>query len=776
MAMKFKLNLKNIEWKKFFLEKGDKVALGVAAALGLYFLFSCVWTWLASDSPTTNAETLARNAKTVTDKIADPTNKPMGDDVPKPTYKLTETAVADLRTDKVPEPVLASLTPLLDKEFKKEGFQTEVAKLLNKDEQKFQDRIVAAAFFLPKLSKYEVEKPDLYAMAPIYPIKMPPETSRRQPRILLPDEGRVAVEFVQFKAHSMQFPDNGPPLIKVIESKNGKDGNPPGLVNGKNLPGGGKTMANVRTQQYANPTTGKLYSEDSLKTDAKSSWVTVDKLADLKNHKLAENILPMRIITLGLSFPYRMELDQFRENLRLGNYNAVLNEQSETVDPKTKQTRHSFRFLGVRVQRRTVDALGKPLVAKNDGWELIDLEGTFLPLVILTDKRIQKEDDPLMEKICIPGLVMPRLLQARDGQYKPIEKKLDNIKATLDSLVKVPEEERYTPPPQFTGEGFNIFDATSGTASATPGKSPKQPMGVTPMGNGKQPQMGPDGKPIQQPVTNPPEHVLVRLLDVTVKPGTIYQYRVQVRMANPNYKRSDVASPQYALGEELESDEWFEIKDKDGNLQSVVVPPEMIYYVVDQKELDNAEKARSYKGMNANQNVEKDRQVAFQIHRWLENAAAPGSGSREFVPVGEWVVAERVIVNRGEPIGRVLRVDVPIWKDTLESFIIPTETEAGRKVSGSKINFAHEPQESLLVDFEGPEAVAQHGANTVKEPISTEVLILSNDGKLLARTSESDKSDKDRASRFSDWRIRVQEVKDGKPAGDKPMGTNPFGK
>ena len=127
-----------------------------------------------------------------------------------------------------------------------------------------------------------------------------------------------------------------------------------------------------------------------------------------------------------------------------------------------------------------------------------------------------------------------------------------------------------------------------------------------------------------------------------------------------------MASPQYAVGEELDSDKWFVIP------QSVVVPPETLYYAVDQKEVEGA---RRYVGMHANEPVRKDHQVAFQIHRWLENAAPPDK-LRSYTPVGEWVVAERIVVNRGDFIGRIVRVEFPIWRDTLETFIIPITASA----------------------------------------------------------------------------------------------------
>jgi hypothetical protein len=70
---------------------------------------------------------------------------------------------------------------------------------------------------------------------------------------------------------------------------------------------------------------------------------------------------------------------------------------------------------------------------------------------------------------------------------------------------------------------------------------------------------------------------LVRLIDVDIVPGEIYKYRVQVKMANPNYKMPNVASPAYAASKDPLLSEWFEIN------QLVSVPPEYHVYAVDQQ-------------------------------------------------------------------------------------------------------------------------------------------------------------------------------------------------
>src|SRR5262249_28074726 len=155
--------------------------------------------------------------------------------------------------------------------------------------------------------------------------------------------------------------------------------------------------------------------------------------------------------------------------------------------------------------------------------------------------------------------------------------------------------------------------------------------------------------------------------------GKSYKYRIQVHMANPNYKRDDVANPKYKEDPELPTNnQWFELPDV------VVVPPELYYYAVDQKELDG----KDYKGLNAEGRPTAN-QVTLQTPRWLEDAATRG-----FRPVGEWVVAERLFVGRGEYVGRKPLIDVPIWETTKEAFILPKKKDGMKETSGLEVSFS----------------------------------------------------------------------------------------
>src|SRR5262249_32132479 len=156
-------------------------------------------------------------------------------------------------------------------------------------------------------------------------------------------------------------------------------------------------------------------------------------------------------------------------------------------------------------------------------------------------------------------------------------------------------------------------------------------------------------------------------------------YRMRVRMANPNHGRKpgELGTTAYGDKPELEAtdDHWFTVgeyqvvKGEDGKPkmedgkpkrvlvpQNVVVPPELYIYGVDQK---RAEKD-SYKFLYSETPRNPDRQAIVQIHKWVDET--PVAGEAGSYTVADWVVGERVPVNKGEYVGREGKTDVPIWK------------------------------------------------------------------------------------------------------------------
>jgi hypothetical protein len=259
-----------------------------------------------------------------------------------------------------------------------------------------------------------------------------------------------------------------------------------------------------------------------------------------------------------------------------------------------------------------------------------------------------------------------------------------------------------------------------------------------------------------------PEYCMMRLIDLTIEPGKLYRYRIKVRMANPNYSRTDVASAAYKDKKDLVSDDWYEID------QTVKVPEETIYYVVDQTKL-STDRGDIPPSASARFKPWKDRPpadtVVMQFQRWIDSTPL-GPKDPDPVSVGDWAIAERVFVARGEFVGRKVKVDIPIWKSSQNAFVLPTAEENYKKKNrgtvptGIDVNFGQDnsENETILIDFEGGRT--SHGKTTDDSRI--EVLMLSPEGKLQVRTSVEDAENKVRKETRDAVIKRIEDIRTGK--------------
>jgi hypothetical protein len=488
----------------------------------------------------------------------------------------------------------------------------------------------------------------------------------------------------------------------------------------------------------------------------------------------ARQLRPLRMAVIAASFPYRKQLEKFQEALHLHSPQEVLQETVKNPDPKG-QPLHAFRFLGVRVQRRVLDSTGTPLTKD---WQDTDLGTFYRPWLVVTGRRFEPEN-PKYVPISFLGLVMRPLLQFRDkpheapaepaaddleNHYPAIEAKLNNINETLESLKSKDPAEIAKPPDQFNPD--NPFD----------------PFNPSAMPEGSQKTGGNTTTGTAGAAQTIPEHCLIRLIDLTIEPGKRYQYRIQVRMANPNYQRTDVANPAWAEKDELPSDQWYEIPEQ------ATVPPELEYYAVDQQEADLAE-GHKYTGINAGYVDSPDRKTVLQVHRWLGTAVIEKMG-REPLMIGEWAVADRVPVFRGEYADRKVRLELPVWSSIHNAFLIPTDQDGRRnRKPGIEVNFSHGQgdRETVLVDFDGGKQsykqFVRMGDDEVKtvttdDSSQTEVLLMTPEGKLLGHGSAADSQDKHRKEQRDDAARRVDHVRHGKPdpASQPNKKNDPFGK
>ncbi len=764
-----KLNLKEIDYKQFLLEKGERVGVGVAVALMvLLIVFGLLWPshGFFSGSPVEKAGELDKASKSIEDGLRNPNNKPGPNDAPPAN---ANEKLIDLDTN-----------PLKAQEF-----------------------ALAGGLFLG----HQADKP-----------------TRRMPGVKQAEEGAVAFAWANIDTYVPVFDRDSGNITGVYFLKGfakgggaGMPGAMPGLPGampgpmggmaggragmgmgggrpGMGMPGGINPLvaggAGVRLQA---PEERKVFVLEPV------LFAEMSK----KSGTPARQLRPRRMAIIAASFPYKNQLEEFKDKLHLSSIQEVLQEQVKEVvkDPATDKwvatgkMAPAFRFLGVKVQRRTLDAAGGTL----ENWADIDLGAEYRPWLVYTGKRFEPEK-PKYVPISFPGLIMRPLLQFRENpesagpdappdefenKYPEVEGRLTKIQETLKALQEVKDPgEIARPPAAFDPSGFDAFNTSqaapeAGQRGTGPDMAvgPGKPMSVNPMPGG-----GAGATAAKQTV---PEYCLIRLIDLTIDPGKTYQYRIKVRMANPNYERPDVADPTWARDEELVAKEWYEIPEK------VSVPPELMYYAIDQKDVDEAE-GKKYTGPDPRDQHERDRTIVLQIHRWLGAARIRSMGSREPFLIGEWAVAERVRIYRGEYADRPVRVELPVWSAPHNDFLLPVDP-VGRKskVRGFEVDFGHdEDKQTVLVDFEGGQLTYNRPAPTnedetkakprVDDAYATEVLLMTPEGKLLGHDSATDSADPQRIHQREVSIRRVLHVltKTNKsnpaPAGN-PFGNNPPG-
>ncbi len=252
----------------------------------------------------------------------------------------------------------------------------------------------------------------------------------------------------------------------------------------------------------------------------------------------------------------------------------------------------------------------------------------------------------------------------------------------------------------------------------------------------------------------PPDKCLLRFLDVTVQPGKTYEYRVKIKIANPTYGKDELAVSKEAASEPvIVAPEWKEVTQRVGEEElplRVTVADELMYYAVDEK-LDQ-------RVLPAN-----SERAAVQVHKWLEEVRVNPRDKSSVVPVGEWAILERLLVHRGEYIGRQEEVDVPVWRTTANGFALAGHSDETPRIPGQRlgkskgvvVDFATDPvrqNSSVLVDFEGGKLTIRSEDKPVSDESPVEMLVLDASGKLLVHNSVTDTEDRARRQRYDAWK------------------------
>ncbi len=643
------------------------------------------------------------------------------------------------------------------------------------------------------------------------------DTLRSKPNILVPDEVQVEYVRAHLPALAFQFPEVGnkgvPTEVAMVEVKGGAAGAagvigaagamggvPPGYVGpqtGKGLGdlfnqnnrGGGAFGAfpqpgqmgglpgqvgavpgqvgavpgargQVRLPGQLNP---RRLQKAAPGQGNQVKWFSIAQAENPPpNHQLAWTSLPLRMAVVVASFPYKQQVEEFRQKLHLDTHGAVLTERVK--GEKEEDSWNSFQFRGLIVERATIE-VGKPLE-----WEPIPFEESFKRIALLTFRQKEKDSpdlDPILEvskKLVLP---LPKQFHKEVGvAYTDLVSKLNNVQNTVAKLKADEAKSKIVKPSKIIDDGFDPYDLGGNTTQKAPGGGGSGNPPVVPPDTGK---TGDKANPWviagtgqQRDIKETPiDHCLIRFVDVTLEPGKAYRYRMKVRMANPNYspkpgERKDTY-PQFAEDKELVSD-WFEVP------QTVVAPPDSLIYAVDQAGID---RERGVRAPDPNEAV-------VQIHRWVEEYRNDPS-KPETKPVGEWVIAKRILVRKGEYV-RDRRHKTPIPIKPLE--LPGDQLDLDEKTS---LDFG---DETVLVDFEGGkmnyERVEGMGETAkrsfVFDQASTELLLMTPDGRLQTRVDSIDAFKEERVVRYQSYQKQVKSIRDRKSGGGgNPVGGNPLG-
>jgi hypothetical protein len=444
-------------------------------------------------------------------------------------------------------------------------------------------------------------------------------------------------------------------------------------------------------------------------------WISADRIDD--NVKLAEAIAPYRMAYVVGSFPYRKQMESVKLALRYPTLAAMFADKDL-----------NFAFQGLNVERQTYTVVDGKLKLQQD-WQKLDLDAE-LNGMLAHAIDVQHDSEEKLGPVLQEGLAQPRP-KLREGQdYPELEKDVPGLKKTLDDWEKKNSETKSA-----YGKVQNRFNSKYNTWNPKGG-----------MKQNDEPEKKVELPPNQD--LDLPENCLVRFLDPTIEPGHVYKYRIQVKMANPNFGKENLVAFK-ALAEPKEllavtqdgKPRWTEVS------QLVEVPNDLYFFAVD----EHANEPRFA--------VPHDVAVV-QIQRWLESAGSNPNVRQDFVyAVGEWIVADHITAVRGDKIGYYQEARVPVWITVRNAFEFLKGPSGRRTIS---VDFS---TGALLVDFEGgkvnrnlPVGGKSHFIND-EGPV--EHLVFTADGKLLVHNGREQKNDAERKHRYDEWKKRLNEVTNG---------------
>src|SRR5262249_1519259 len=137
--------------------------------------------------------------------------------------------------------------------------------------------------------------------------------------------------------------------------------------------------------------------------------------------RLAVDILPMRMVVVTGSFPFKDQLEEFRRALRFDSIDDLFRDRNSTptfLTPEVQRCEYHKGRNGEWVQGR---------------WQKLDFDKTLAPIMLLTGRE-EEPDDQKLDPVWFNGLVMVRPKAFREKQYPDVEEELPKIKETLDAF------------------------------------------------------------------------------------------------------------------------------------------------------------------------------------------------------------------------------------------------------------------------------------------------------------------------------------------------------
>lgn len=593
----------------------------------------------------------------------------------------------------------------------------------------------------------------------------------RKPEVLSPDEFQVTMIRGLFRSYIPTTVDGKQGIMFLVPK--GKDGvKPPAGPNGPAMAGRGRMpQINGMARIWGQPGAAgpgmmmppgmrgampgmapQVAAEDE--GQYKMIKVPVDQVAAESGKdggRPAEAVYPVRIGIVNATFPYRRQFEVFQH--ALGKKKSIEEMEQEA----------SVEFLGVNVQRREIGPDGQPL-GKGE-WRDLDLITPLRPFLAFG----RESEDPTLKAYGIvwPGdrLLVPRPFLGRNQTYPAAE--LPSLDKTIKDIEDAIKAGQPPPPPVRAGNKFGKDYDFFGDDEAIDPK--KGPMGVA-MGEGvRKPMPMPvvrEGAPSANGFGSQerllPEKCLVRFIDIQIEPGHTYEYRVQVKMGNPLHGKKDEAISKKLTENKEMVGEWTMVPKK------LHVPVEGDFYIY-----EDAAHARKF-GYNPDRiwtqihrwfdwvpvNPAAPRESLTAIGDW---GLAEQSAAMRGEYIGRWEEVELPIWN-----SKLEEFVLAQHPDTYK------KRPGGVRLvqhKGVPVDFN---TGALLVDFDGGRAEVfykdkDRKENKVRDESAVEALVLTAEGKLVVRDSRADTDSKERVDRVkesAEWIKAVREKVNNKPGGN----------